>query len=207
LTGRRIGSVFSQSKYSDGRYIEGANGPRSRPWEDVLYDYYMVKFNSAFTNKFEVYSPINRAYNEAFGTHHVHCYLVRGSGKIKQNTRIEYLETYGFELYSNLLSSGGLTAQEDAIDFMLDEVQRIFMRYISHHIAGIDVIDRLETYPIQPPETENNPFTSVFKRLVTIDVKWTEQFLYPRTLDWELNHYGSRYYAGEFKEEVEDPTY
>jgi hypothetical protein len=142
MPGRRIGSVFAQSKYSDGRYIEGANGPQSRPWEDVLYEYFLTKFNSHFTDKFEVYSPTNRAYESTFGTHHVHVYLSRSSGKVKQVTRNEYIETYGFELYSNVLSSAGLTAQDDALDFMLDEIKRIFMRYISHSIAGIDTIDK-----------------------------------------------------------------
>lgn len=207
MPGRRIGSVFGQSAFSDGRYIIGANGARYRPWEDILYDYFMLKFSSHFVDKFANYSTVNREYNNSFGNHHVFCYLVRSSGKHKHNTQVDYLETYGFELYSNYRSTGGQATIEDAIDFMVDEIQRIFMRYISHSIAGIDIIDNMEIYNIEPPLSDKNPFQSVFKRLVTINVQWSEQWLYPLTEDWEINHYGSRYYAGQFKELVEDTTY
>jgi len=202
MPGRRIGSIFSQSAYSDGIYVIGANGPSSEPWEDIFYRYFILKLNSHL-DKDEVYTTKNLEYNQGFGGHHVHVYLVRSSGKKAHLTQNDYVDTLGFELYSSELSSLGLRL--DSLDFLVSEMRRIFMRYMTYSIAGIRTIDSIQVNSIEPPETERNPFQNVYKRLVTIDIYYSEQFLFPITEAWETTHHGSRYYAGQFREEVEDP--
>lgn len=206
MTGR-IGSIFQQSAYSDSTHVLGANGPLPNSWEDSLYLYFLMKYSS-YLNKAEAFAPINREYsNQVESSHHVHVYLVRTTAKKTNPTWINYTDTYGFEVYSNVLTANGLTEATDSLQHMVNEIDRIFMNYQSHSIAGIDTTDNLVINEVDPPETPNNPFQGVYKRLVTIDVKYTVEYMFPLELDWEINHYGARYSAGTFKELVEDDIY
>lgn len=200
--GRRIGSIFSQTAYADSVIVVGSNGPQVRGWEDVLYDYFLLRVD--VQNKEEVFNEKNRQYEAGLGSSHVHIYRRRSQGKHGQaKTFTDYQETYAIEIYTMELETGGLMSP--MADFLVNEMKRIFMRYPSYNIAGIREINNFEAGEPIPPESETNPFQGVYKVVVTIDIFYMEQFLYPQVQDWEINHYGSRYSAGSFVDEIEDP--
>lgn len=155
--------------------------------------------------KNEMLANRNVQYAENFGTHHLHVFLARGAGKHNRSSGIiDYQETYAFEFYSNVLSSGGLVT--DTLDHMSNQVDRIFMRYPTNYIAGISMIDNLVIGETIPPESDNNPFLGVFKRTVFIDIFYTVNFKYELET-WAINEDVARYSAGSFKEALNDDVF
>ena len=198
---RRIGSIFSQTAFHEEQHVFGSNGPKTRDWADILFDYIIMKSTLGFVNKPEFVTQ-NLQYME--GSHHIHVYLQRSTITRLSLVRNKYNETYAIELYSSALHAGGMVT--DSLDVMVADVQRIFSRYFSHWIAGIDIINNINVEQVAPPESTSNPFQGVFKRVVTIDIQWEEEWNYTPA-EWEVNHHGSRYSAGAFKEAIEGDVF
>lgn len=198
---QRIGSIFSQSAFHEEQHVFGANGPKTRDWADVLFDYIIMKSTLGFVNKPEFVKQ-NLQYLE--GSNHIHVYLQRSTITRKSNIRNVYDETYAIELYSSALHVGGLIT--DSLDVMVADIHRIFSRYLPNWIAGIRIITNIITEPFAQPESVNNPFQGVYKRVVTIDIQWEEEWNYVMA-EWEVNHLGTKYSTGAFKEAIEDDVF
>ena len=190
---RRIGTIGSLSEYTPARIVQGTNGSPPKPWNDILYDYFLANY-AASVPSIDKFDLQNEPPNPK-STYHV--YVLRGQslGDHKQaKTITHYEENYIFQVYVRKKSVGELFPE---LENIIGEIKRIFIEeYESHAIAGLRVIDNLRMSQASPPETARNPFKDIWLIEIEVTVFYAVQVLLSPD---SYVYNGHKYSAGSFR--------
>jgi hypothetical protein len=190
------GAIAASSDHTIASYIMGSNGLPPKPWNDILYDYFLANYAAA-TPPRGSFDAQNEPPNPK-DTYHV--YVSRGT--IRENTRLgayvnTIVESYVFGCYVKQKTMAEFTPH---LNNIVDEVRRIFIReYESHAIAGIKHFNNLVSGGIIPPETAFTPFANMWMIPVEISCEYNiKTLINPKAYPISDPYQGYRYPAGYF---------
>lgn len=191
----RIGTISSLSEYTPARIVKGANGSPPKPWNDILYDYFLANYATS-KPAVDIFDLQNEPPNKK-DTYHVYVRRGTADGNHKQGIgRTDYEEIYVFQLYVRKAEVGELFPE---LENLITEIKRIFIEeYESYAIAGLRLIDNFRMSEVQEPETARNPFQTLWLVECSVTVYYQVQVLLsPDSYVYNAHKYA----AGDFRKD------
>jgi len=133
------------------------------PIEDAIYSHILQKFNRHSPKLFtlENLDPDNKAWDN-MGQYHLFVQLLKTHGS-RQTEPVGWLRYYSIvrvHLVMKRLSMGQIPNE---MSEAAQEVERIFIEYSPHWIAGIDFFDEIDITPIdEPVDMSGHPFNNTW---------------------------------------------